>query len=170
MHPWALSLVGCETNTPTTNSSTQTPTQGTNEPLGGQPAAGAKQSVPDLDEQVVYQRAFEAVLWAMPASAVYGLRTGILALPGIADNVVLVYSSTMKPKDELITANTDTPYIAAAADLRKGRDWNRTGFQRWVRSLMSGSDYTALKMHSGIRLSRCRMWTGEVELNTRATL
>jgi hypothetical protein len=36
------------------------------EPLGGQPPAGAKQSVADLDAQVAYQRAFEAVLWAMP--------------------------------------------------------------------------------------------------------
>lgn len=50
----------------------------------------------------------------------YRLRTGVLALPGMADNVVLVYSSTMKPKDELITANTVTPYVAATSDLRKG--------------------------------------------------
>lgn len=36
------------------------------EPLGGQPAPGAKQSVSNLDEQVAYQRAFDAVLWASP--------------------------------------------------------------------------------------------------------
>ena len=35
----------------------------TTEPLGGQPAAGAKPSVPDLNYQVAYQRAFEAVIW-----------------------------------------------------------------------------------------------------------
>ena len=40
------------------------------EPQGGQPPRGAKQSVTDLEEQVAYQRAFEAVLWAMPASAI----------------------------------------------------------------------------------------------------
>jgi hypothetical protein len=39
-----------------------TPAQAQTEPQGGQPAAGAKPSVPDLEEQVVYQRAFEAVL------------------------------------------------------------------------------------------------------------
>ena len=54
------------------------------EPLGGQPPAGAKQSVRDLDEQLAYQRAFEAVLWAMPASAVYRMRVGFLELPGMA--------------------------------------------------------------------------------------
>ena len=31
---------------------------------GGQPLPGAKQSVPDLEEQVAYHRAFEAVVWA----------------------------------------------------------------------------------------------------------
>jgi hypothetical protein len=34
-------------------------------PLGGQPPPGARQSVSDLDAQVAYQRAFEAVLWAI---------------------------------------------------------------------------------------------------------
>jgi hypothetical protein len=47
-----------------------------NEPLGGQPSPRVKQSVGDLDEQVAYQRAFEAVLWAMPASAIIGFALG----------------------------------------------------------------------------------------------
>jgi len=34
-------------------------------------AAGAKPSVPDLNYQVAYQRAFEAVIWSMPAVAIY---------------------------------------------------------------------------------------------------
>ena len=58
-----------------------------NQPLGGQPSQGVKQSVPDLDEQVAYQRAFEVVLWAMLASAIYRMRVGFLELPGMADNV-----------------------------------------------------------------------------------
>lgn len=35
------------------------------DPLGGKPPAGAKVSVKDLDYQVKYQRAFEAVVWSM---------------------------------------------------------------------------------------------------------
>ena len=42
------------------------------EPIGGQPPAGAKSSVNDLDYQVKYQRAFEAVIWSMPAIGIYG--------------------------------------------------------------------------------------------------
>lgn len=44
------------------------------EPLGGQPAPGASASVKDFDYQVKYQRAFEVVLWAMPAVSIYGFR------------------------------------------------------------------------------------------------
>ena len=65
------------------------------EPLGGQPSPGSKRSVPDLDAQVAYQRAFEAVVWAMPASAIYRFRVGVLEVPGMADNVVLAYSAPL---------------------------------------------------------------------------
>ena len=89
-------------------------------PLGGQPPPGTTASVPDLALQVAYQRAFEAVVWAMPASAIYRLRVGMTQVPGMADNVILAYSVPLKPKDEAITPNTVTPYIAAFTDLRSG--------------------------------------------------
>jgi len=90
------------------------------EPLGGQPSATAKQSVSDLDEQVAYQRAFEAVVWAMPASAIYRFRVGLLEQPGMADNVITAFSGPLKTKHEAITGNTVTPYISAVTDLRSG--------------------------------------------------
>ncbi len=90
------------------------------EPLGGQPPLGSKPSVPDLDEQVAYQRAFEAVLWAMPATAIYRLRVGILGQPGMADNAIASYSGNLLPHAEVITGNTVTPYVAATTDLRNG--------------------------------------------------
>ncbi len=93
---------------------------GAQEAHGGQPAPGAKQSVVDLDEQVAYQRAFEAVLWAMPASAIYRFRVGLLAQPGMADNVITAFSGPLHTFHELITPNQVTPYIGALADLRNG--------------------------------------------------
>ena len=36
------------------------------EPLGGQSVPGSKPSVSDLDDQALYQRAFEAVIWSRP--------------------------------------------------------------------------------------------------------
>jgi hypothetical protein len=90
------------------------------EPLGGQPAPGSKPSVPDLDAQVAYHRAFEAVLWAMPASAMHRFRQGLHQQPGMADNVITSYSGPLLPHTEVITGNTVTPYIAATSDLRNG--------------------------------------------------
>ena len=90
------------------------------EPLGGQPARGSKPSVPDLDVQVAYQRAFEAVLWAMPASAIYRLRIGFLEVPGMADNTIMANSGPLKTIQEVITGNQVTPYIGAVTDLRSG--------------------------------------------------
>ena len=86
----------------------------------GQPPAGATQSVPDLDAQVAYQRAFEATLWAMPAVAIYRFRVALLGQPGMADNVIDAASGPLHTFAELITANQVTPYIAAVSDLRNG--------------------------------------------------
>jgi hypothetical protein len=77
------------------------------EPLGGQPEHGAKQSVEDLDVQVAYHRAFDAVLWAMPASAVYRFRVGLLEIPGMDDNVIGATSRPLTPIDEGITTVRD---------------------------------------------------------------
>lgn len=87
---------------------------------GGQPGRNAKQSIKDLDEQVAYQRAFEAVLWAMPASAIYRFRVGMLEVPGMADNTIMANSGPLKTIQEVITGNQVTPYIGAVTDLRNG--------------------------------------------------
>ena len=88
------------------------PTRKPNEALG-QPAPGVEQSLSDLEAQVAYQRAFEATLWAMPASAIYRFRVALLAQPGMADNVITAYSGPLHTIHELITPNQVTPYIGA---------------------------------------------------------
>jgi len=90
------------------------------EPLGGQPPKGAKPSTKDFDYQIKYHRAFEAVLWNMPAIAIYSLRRGAFTDLGMKDNDIIAYSATATPKLEAITANSSTPYIAAYTDLQKG--------------------------------------------------
>jgi hypothetical protein len=90
------------------------------EPLGGHPPEGATPSVTDFDYQIKYQRAFEAVLWNMPAIAIYSFRRAAFDDLGLKDNDIIAYSTTATPKLEAITANSTTPYIAAYTDLRKG--------------------------------------------------
>ena len=90
------------------------------EPDGGQPAVGAKPSVEDLEAQVAYQRAFEAVVWAMPATSIYRFRQGAFKAYGITDNDVIAFSKPATARAELLTANNVTPYIVAFTDLSKG--------------------------------------------------
>jgi hypothetical protein len=90
------------------------------EPLGGQPAPGAKRSVADLEAQVFYQRAFEAVVWSQPAVMIYRLREGMFESLGMRDHDVLAMSHPLTTRHEVLTANNTTPYILACADLRNG--------------------------------------------------
>lgn len=89
------------------------------EPLGGRPPAGAKLSLPDLDYQVKYQRAFEAVIWSMPAISVYGFHRAFATI-GAGPNIILAYSAPAKPLNESLTANNQVPYVASQTDLRQG--------------------------------------------------
>jgi len=99
----------------TTYSKTEMPT----DPVGGKPPAGSASSVADLDYQVKYQRAFEAVLWSMPAIAIYGFHRASAEI-GAGSNVILAYSKPAKPNLEALTANNQTPYIVSQTDLRQG--------------------------------------------------
>src|ERR1700751_6140767 len=90
------------------------------EPLGGQPPPGSTCSIKDFDYQIKHQRAFEAVLWNMPAIAIYSFRRAAFTDLGMKDNDIIAYSATATPKLEAITANSTTPSIAAYTDLRKG--------------------------------------------------
>jgi len=89
------------------------------EPMGGQPARGAKPSVANLEEQVVYQRAFEAVVWSQPLVGLYGLTRGLREL-GVEDNVIDTMSRPLTTRHEALTANNTTPYITATSNLRNG--------------------------------------------------
>ncbi|EPE95634.1 DUF1254 domain-containing protein [Rhizobium grahamii] len=88
--------------------------------LGGQPAKGSTPSVRDFDYQIKYQRAFEAVLWNMPAIAIYAFRRAAFTDLDMKDNDIIAYSAVATPKLEAITANSTTPYISAFTDLQKG--------------------------------------------------
>lgn len=87
---------------------------------GGQPPKGARSSIQDFDYQIKYQRAFEAVLWNMPAIAIYSFRRAAFDNLGARDNDIIAYSAPATPKLEAITANSTTPYITAFTDLQKG--------------------------------------------------
>jgi hypothetical protein len=89
------------------------------EPLGGTPPKGSVPSFTDYDYELKYRRAFEIVLWSIPAVELYGFYRGIKAVGG-GPNVVIAWSKLATSKAELLTANNTTPYIFAMTDLRQG--------------------------------------------------
>jgi hypothetical protein len=89
------------------------------EPRGGQPPVGSEPSVKNFADQVIYQRAFEAVVWSMPAMIKYGLRRASFEIGG-GDNIVLAWSAGAKPLLETLTPNNTSPYVGSTTDLRKG--------------------------------------------------
>ena len=90
------------------------------EPLGGRPPPGSTCSIKDFDYQIKYQRAFEAVLWNMPAVAIYAFRRAAFDELGYRDNDIIAYSAPATPRLETLTPNSTTPYVGAYSDLRKG--------------------------------------------------
>ena len=72
------------------------------EPLGGQPPQGSRPSTDNLDYQVKYQRAFEAILWGAPAVAIYRFRGAAFDDLGLKDNDIIAYSTTASPKLEAL--------------------------------------------------------------------
>jgi len=89
------------------------------EPLGGKPPAGSKSSVDDFEYQVAYQRAFEAVIWSMPAVSIYGFHRASAEL-GYEANTIAAWGGPANARLEVLTPNTVTPYTAAVTDLRRG--------------------------------------------------
>ncbi|MGB2930479.1 MAG: DUF1254 domain-containing protein, partial [Desulfobacterales bacterium] len=85
----------------------------------GKPPAGSKLSVKNLEEQVTYHRAFEAVIWSMPAMCKYGMRRASIEI-GAGNNVIMAWSAGATPLLETLTPNNVTPYVTSTTDLRKG--------------------------------------------------
>jgi hypothetical protein len=75
------------------------------DPIGGKPPAGSKASVKDLDYQVKYQRAFDAVLWSKPAVNMYAYWHAAADWDA-GPNTIIAWS---KPA---------TPYLEAVTDFR----------------------------------------------------
>src|SRR5210317_2006444 len=89
------------------------------DPIGGKPALVTQVSIADFEYQIKYQRAFEAVLWSMPAIAIYGIYKAAEPLGG-GPNVIMAWSQPAKPNLEAITGNNQVPYITSQTDLREG--------------------------------------------------
>lgn len=90
------------------------------DPISGQPPEGTAPSTNDFDYEVKRQRAFEAVLWSLPAISIYGFRRAAFEFLDYKDCDILAFTGTATPTLEALTPNSSTPYIGAYCDLRAG--------------------------------------------------
>ena len=75
---------------------------------------------PDLDNQLAYQRAVEAVIWSMPAISIREFWESAFKDYSATWNDIILWSKPVGPQHELLTANNQVPYLLTTIDLRQG--------------------------------------------------
>jgi hypothetical protein len=72
-----------------------------------------------LDEELYFQRAVQAYLWALPAVNMYAMKEGLGKTSGEGYNVMSVFEKRLKPNTIITTPNSDVIYGLGFADLSK---------------------------------------------------
>ena len=72
-----------------------------------------------LDEELYFQRAVQAYLWALPAVNMYAMKEGLGKVSGDGYNVMSVFENRLKPNTIITTPNSDVIYGLGFADLSK---------------------------------------------------
>lgn len=70
-----------------------------------------------LSDELYFQRAVQAYLWALPAVNMYAMKKGLGAVAGTGYNVMSVYEKRLKPNTVITTPNSDVIYCMGFADL-----------------------------------------------------
>ena len=72
------------------------------------------------DDDLLYHRAFEVALWAMPATDSFATREAVKRDLGGQPNDVVINTKPMDSDIHLVALQTQTPYLQGAIDLRNG--------------------------------------------------
>jgi hypothetical protein len=82
-------------------------------------------SIKELCDEMDFQRAVQAYLWAMPAVALNELRLGLDRDLGVGNDDIVIFDNYVNSKAVFLTANNTTIYIGREHVLRQGRlDWS----------------------------------------------
>jgi hypothetical protein len=81
---------------------------------------GKAQEQESLDDKLIYHRAFEVALWAMPATDSFATREAVIRDLGGRPNDIAINTRPMDSDIHLVALQTQTPYLQGAIDLRDG--------------------------------------------------
>lgn len=84
---------------------------------GGYPTAETSRKLAD---ELTFQRAVQAYLWALPAVNMYAMKEGLGKAFGEGNNVLSVFDKRVKPRTIITTPNSDVIYGMAFLDVSKG--------------------------------------------------
>ncbi len=79
-----------------------------------------QQDQQDLADRLLYHRAFEVALWAMPATDSFATREAVMRDLGGKPNDVAINTKPMNSDIHLVALQTQTPYLQGALDLTDG--------------------------------------------------
>ena len=88
-------------------------------PLAYEAGYPAAETVEKLYDELDYQRAVQAYLWALPMAS-YGAMADAHKALGANSHTVVVADKLAQPKQLALTANQDTVYMSGVLDLREG--------------------------------------------------
>jgi hypothetical protein len=79
----------------------------------------ANETVEKLYDELDFQRAVQAYLWALPMAS-YGAMADAHRALGADSHTVIIADKLAEPRHLALTANQDTPYMSGVLDLREG--------------------------------------------------
>jgi hypothetical protein len=90
--------------------------------LANQPFTGgflSKDAIASLKDELIYQRATQAYLWALPALNMYGMKEGSEKVFGKGYNVLPIFKDRLNAKTLITTPNSDVIYALGFVDLKE---------------------------------------------------
>jgi hypothetical protein len=70
----------------------------------------AKDTIPTLKNELIFERAVQGYLWAAPALNVYGMKEGLEKVFGKGYNVLPIFKDRLNAKTLITTSNSDVTY------------------------------------------------------------
>ena len=78
-----------------------------------------KSDAPTLTDELFFQRAVQAYLWALPALNMYGMKEGSEKVFGSGYNVLPIFKRRLNAKTLITTPNSDVIYALGYLDLKE---------------------------------------------------
>src|SRR5262245_17279776 len=79
----------------------------------------SKDSISILDDELVFERAVQSYLWAVPALNMYGMKEGSEKVFGKGYNILPIFKDRLNAKTLITTPNSDVIYALGYLDLKE---------------------------------------------------